>query len=398
MIKIYCFGNLLVKDHYLHEGNMIKKPKITYIGSLTDDKRALGFDDALKEASVKHHPNFEKLLRNGLSIVLILTLISSGILLFNSFRGNQTSVYQSLDFRAFGLALLALLASWAIETVRIWLIANGLGETISLRKIFNINLATTFIGNITPFSSGGVPTQIYLLCQNGIQPGKSSAIVTLRVILTTLLFTLVAPVLFIFYRASFSVGLLRQVTTVAIPVSVLVSVLLITFIIKPKLAKPVLTFPLKFIKSERWLSKINPYLQKFLDEVEIFHQSVRQFRKGYNLILAILATLLYWVCFFAIAPCLISAFGLDGEGIFFKSVLIQFILIFIISYLPVPGGSGVMELGFFSMFAFIPAQIRAALILIWRLLSYHLATFVGGVILLKLIHRTERRPSEVTRG
>lgn len=347
---------------------------------------------------MKHNLNYKKLFRNGLSIVLTLTLISSGILLFSSFRGNHTSIYKNLDFGAFGLALLALLASWAIETIRIWLIANGLGETISLRKIFKINLATTFIGNITPFSSGGVPTQIYLLCQTGIQPGKSSAIVTLRLILTTLLFTLVAPVLFIFYRASFSVGLLRQVTTIAIPVSVLVSVLLITFIIKPKLAKPVLTFPLKFIKSERWQSKISPYLQKFLDEVDIFHQSVRQFRKGSNLILVILATFLYWVCFFSIAPFLIYAFGLNGEGIFFKSVLIQFILIFVMSYLPVPGGSGLMELGFFSMFVFIPTQIRAVLILIWRLLSYHLATFVGGVILLKLINRTDRQPSEVSRG
>lgn len=346
--------------------------------------------------------NIKKWFRGGLSIVLLCTLVSSGLILFSSLRSGQNIPFNQLDYRALILALLALIASWFIEACRIRLIASGLGEKISLAKIFNINLASAFIGNITPFASGGVPTQIYLLCQAGIQPGKSSAIVTLRVILSTLFFTVLAPLVLIFYHTTFSFGLLHKITTIAIPVSVLISLMLITFIVRPKLAKSLICFPLQKLQARTnrfgFQARIEPYLNKFLTEVETFHQSIRTFRKGWNFFLVILATFAYWACFFTIAPFLIYAFGLNAEGVFLKSILIQFILLFVIAYIPVPGGSGIMELGFFSMFVFIPAQIRAIILLLWRLLSYHLATFVGGIILLRLLNRPVRQPSEGVQG
>lgn len=348
---------------------------------------------------MKQNPlNFHKWFRSGLSIVLSLTIISSLWLFISSVRWDRGIPLKNLNYHSLVLALFALLATWLIEACRIGLIAAGLGENISLKQVLNINLASGFMGNITPFSSGGVPTQIYLLCQAGIKPGKSSAIVTIRVILSTLLFTMVAPILLFFYHTNFSAGFLHKVTTIAIPVSALISITLIGFIIQPKLAKYLIAFPLKLIKSPALLKKIEPHLQNFLEEVEIFHKSIREFRKGYHFILVVLATMGYWFCFFTIAPLLINAFGLSGSEVFLKSILIQFILIFIIAYLPIPGGSGVMEVSFFSTFVFIPTQIRAIIILLWRFLSYHLGTFVGGIILLRLINRPSSETSEGVQG
>ena len=143
----------------------------------------------------------------------------------------------------------------------------------------------------------------------------------------------------------------------------------------------------------RFKSKLEPYLYKFLKQVAIFHHSVKHFRKKSNFLLVIIASFFYWLCAFSIAPFLIYSFGLWGPEIFLRSILIQFILTFVMSYIPIPGGSGVMELGFFSMFVFIPIQIRALIVLIWRFLSYHMCTFVGGVILIRLINHRPPRPS-----
>jgi len=324
----------------------------------------------------------------GLSIVLFITLIISGILLFQSY--NQSGYHLNwtkLNYSAAGLALLALLVSWFIEALRVLLIAHALGEKISLKQIININLAATFIGNITPFYSGGVPTQIFLLCQAGIKPGKSSAIVTMRVVLSTLLFTLFAPILLWFYRTNFPDGILHQVTTVAIPISIVISAFLILFVINPKLSKVLIAYPLKRLEKTRFYLKIEPQINKFLAEIELFHDSVQQFRKGYSFFLVVAATLAYWICNFAIAPFLIYAFNIKATGIFIKSVLIQFVLVFIISYLPVPGGAGLFELGFFTLFNFVPMQIRALFIFCLRLLNYNLITFVGGIILLRIVNR-----------
>jgi uncharacterized protein (TIRG00374 family) len=335
-------------------------------------------------------PQFLKWFRNGFSMVLIMTLCSSALLLFNSFPRNAPSFWHCLNYPVLALACLALFLSWLIEACRIWLIAAGLGDNIALAKVFKINLATSFIGNITPFYSGGVPTQIFLLTQNGIKPGRASAIVTIRLIVSTLFFTIFAPFLLYSFHRNFSFGLTRQVTLAAIPVSILISVLLIAFIVKPRLAKLLTGFILKIIRRTRFSRKVQPFIAKFLAELEVFHQSIREFRKAFHFYLVILTTIGYWFCFFAVAPLLMGAFGLNIHGMFFKSILLQFILFFVIAYLPIPGGSGVMELGLFSVLSFVPIQLRAVLIIVWRCLSYHLSTFVGGIILLRFINQ---RPS-----
>jgi uncharacterized protein (TIRG00374 family) len=335
-------------------------------------------------------PQLQKWFRGGASLVLILTLCSSGMIILNSFPRNAQTLWHHFNYPFLLLACLALVFSWLIEAARIWLIASGLGEKISLLQILNINLATSFIGNITPFYSGGIPTQIYLLTQSGIQPGRSSAIVTIRLVISTLLFTVFAPFLLFFTHQSFSFGLIRQVILVAIPISALISVLLIAFIIKPKLAQNLVTHLLKLLHRSRFSAKIEPFAAKFLTELEIFHNSIKKFRKAFKFYLVIITTFLYWVCFFSVAPLLMQAFDLNTAGMFLQSILLQFILFFIMAYLPIPGGSGVMELGLFSLLSFVPLQLRALLILMWRFLSYHLSTLVGGIILLRIINR---RPS-----
>lgn len=333
----------------------------------------------------------KKLLIKGLSLVIILTIISSILLVSSSVTSGNWPKLNQLNYPAFGLACLALILSWLAEVVRIKLIAFGLGERISFIKIFGINLASGFTGNVTPFSSGGVPTQIYLLCRNGLAPGKASALVTIRVVISTLLFTIVAPFLILFYHARFSFGILHQVTTIAIPLAGILSLGLIIFIIKPKWAAHLLTVLLNSLKLGRLGNKIQPYIEKITSEAEVFHCSIKEFRNWANIILAFFLSAIYWVLFFGIAPLLMYAFGLNPIGKITEIILLQFILVFILAYLPIPGGSGVMELSLYSVLVFIPLQFRAVFIFLWRFLSYYLSTFVGGFVLLKLINKPIRQ-------
>jgi uncharacterized protein (TIRG00374 family) len=267
------------------------------------------------------------------------------------------------------------------------LIASGLEEKISFKRIIGINLATTFTGNITPFYSGGVPTQIYLLCQSGMKAGKASAVVTIRVILSSLVFTVLVPILLLFYRSRFSNGIIRSATTIAIPIAFIISIGLILFIAYPKLAKFLATLLLNKCKSIKFFGKILPKIEKSLVELDVFHDSIKEIRHSYNFYLVLLCSFFYWTLFFAIAPFVMMALGINVLAIFWEIIIFQFILVFIISYLPIPGGSGVMELGLYSVLVFIPANLRALFVLLWRFLSYYLSTFVGGIVLLRIMNR-----------
>ncbi len=328
----------------------------------------------------------KKLLIKGLSLVIILAIVSSVILFTSSITSGNWPKLNQLNYLALGLACLSLILSWLAEGFRIKMIASGLGEQIPFIKLLSINLASSFTGNVTPFNSGGVPTQIFLLCRNGLTPGKAGALVTIRIIISTLLFTIVSPFLILFYHTRFSFGILHHVTTIAIPLAVLLSIGLIAFIVKPKLASNLLMKILNLLKLGRLKHRIGPYLDKVTLEAEVFHRSIKEFRNWLNIILVFFLTVLYWVFFFGIAPLLMYAFGLNPAGRFMEIILLQFILVFVLAYLPIPGGTGVMELSLFSVLVFIPLQLRAIFILLWRFLSYYLSTFVGGVVLLKLLN------------
>ncbi|NLW45970.1 MAG: flippase-like domain-containing protein [Firmicutes bacterium] len=328
----------------------------------------------------------KKLLIKGLSLVIILAIASSIFLFASSISSGNFPKLNRLKYPALGVAILSLLLSWLAEGLRVKLIADGLGEPIPFVKLLGINLASSFTGNVTPFNSGGVPTQIFLLCRIGLAPGKAGALVTIRMVVTTLLFTIVSPFLILFYHARFSFGILRHVTTIAIPLAIILSIGLVIFIIKPKLVSNLLLKILNSLKLGRLGYKIGPYLERLTLEVEIFQRSIKEFRNWVNIILILLLTILYWFLFFGIAPLLMYAFGLNPAGKITEIILLQFILIFVLAYIPIPGGTGVMELSLYSLLVFIPLQFRAVFIFIWRFLSYYLSTFVGGVVLLKILN------------
>lgn len=327
-----------------------------------------------------------KLLIKGLSVVITLTIVSSFFLLASSLSSGNWPKLNQLNWPALGLACLSLLFSWLAEGLRVKMIAYGLGERIPFIKICGINLASSFTGNVTPFSSGGVPTQIFLLCKNGLTPGKAGALVSIRIVISTLLFTLGSPFLILFYHARFSFGILHQVTTIAIPLAIVASVCLIIFIINPKLASNLLLKILNSLRLGRLKHRIEPYLEKLTLEAEVFHRSIKEFRNWLNIFVIFFLTIAYWAFFFGIAPLLMYAFGLNPAGKFIEIILLQFVLVFVLAYLPIPGGTGVMELSLFSVLVFIPLQFRAVFIFIWRFISYYLSTFVGGVVLLKLLN------------
>lgn len=329
----------------------------------------------------------KKLLIKGLSVVILLTIISSFFLFSTSLNSGRLIKLHQLNYLALGLACLALIFSWLAEVFRIKIIASGLGERISFLKIFGINLASTFTGNVTPFNSGGVPTQIFLLCRNGLTPGRAGALVTIRIVVTTLLFTIVAPFLLLFYHTRFSFGILRNITTIVIPLAAVLSIGLTIFILNPKLTADLLMKLLNFLKLGRLGRWIEPFLDRIILEAEIFHSSIKEFRNWLNIILVFFFTIVYWLFFFGIAPLLMYAFGLNPADKIIEIILLQFILMFILAYLPIPGGTGVMELSLYSILVFVPLQFRAVFILLWRFLSYYLSTFVGGFVLLKLINQ-----------
>ena len=143
------------------------------------------------------------LVRKGMTITLTIGLFTMAGLLFSS---TTPATWRSLTMihpKNICIMLGVVILSWLVEGWRVKTIAYLLGEQIGFIDTLRINLATIFSGNITPLYSGSVPTQVYLLHQQGLSIGKASAIVTIRVTFTSLLVSIGGPLLLYIFRGKF---------------------------------------------------------------------------------------------------------------------------------------------------------------------------------------------------
>ena len=330
-------------------------------------------------------------IRKGMVITLAIGLFTMAGLLLSS---TTPATWRSLSMihpKNICLMLGVVFLSWLVEGWRVKTIAYLLGEHLSLFDTLRINLATIFSGNITPLYSGSVPTQVYLLHQQGLSIGKASAIVMIRVTFTSLLVSIGGPLLLFIFRGK----LLNEIGLASL--AGFLNYIILGALILPEFSPtsppanqghfpdpPV--FPDE-TGPKSWVQRAETYCQKLLSEGEEFRAclSTLSTDKTIPLLFVILLTFCSWVSTLLIAPAVMMAFGVNIHGKIFRILLLECVIYFLLSFVPIPGGSGVAEIGFFSLFAiYLPKHLQAISVTIWRLLSYYLNTLVGGVCFLRL--------------
>jgi uncharacterized protein (TIRG00374 family) len=100
-------------------------------------------------------------------------------------------------------------------------------------------------------------------------------------------------------------------------------------------------------------------------------------------------TVFYWIISLSIAPAVLKGFGVNIGNRIFRLLLLEFAILFLVSFIPIPGGSGFTEMGLYSLFSFyLPKHLLAVSVAIWRFLSYYLTTLIGGLFFLRyLMHK-----------
>ncbi|MDI9462769.1 MAG: flippase-like domain-containing protein, partial [Bacillota bacterium] len=90
-------------------------------------------------------------------------------------------------------------------------------------------------------------------------------------------------------------------------------------------------------------------------------------------------TVLYWGLYYSIAPVILAGFGVRAP--FGTAVMWQILIILVLPYIPVPGGSGAVEFGLATLFSsFVPASVLGVFIVAWRFFTYYLTLICGAVL------------------
>ncbi len=322
--------------------------------------------------------------KKGLYLSLAFSLGSLAIILYLTVDEQTVESVMRLNPSYLGLAAGIVASLWLVEGLRIRSIAAAMGNRMSLLSAMRVYLVTFFFAGITPLAIGEWPAQVYSLCMSGLSAGESTAVSMVRMFLTKLLFVVMAAFLLFFDgRAARGSGFMFTLFRYAFWVMILSTAVYLLLLWQSGLAHTLLEKLMRY-KRFRLLYDKKPRLRRFirrlLDESVQFQETARQinFRNSLHFIAPIFYTGLFWSLFLSIAPVLLLGLGIVPDV---RAALTwQIMIMLIIPYVPVPGGSGVAEFGLATLFAaFVPSHILGVFIVAWRFFTYYMTLLFGGL-------------------
>jgi len=269
-------------------------------------------------------------------------------------------------------------------------------KAFNWRQSFRVVMLWEFASSLSPSVVGGSSIAMFIINREGINMGKSTAIVLITAIMDELFYVTMVPLVLIFlgtdllFPAEFEKEIFGMVVGTQhlfwigyFFIVLLVIVLSIAIFFKPRLFKYIL------LKMFSW-KILRKWRRKSLDTGnEIMEASIEYKNKSAIFwIKALGSTYFSWMARFLTVNFLILAFvsGSDQLLIFGRQLVMWVILL--IS--PTPGGAGVAEFVFSGFLGdLIPFGLVGILALLWRLFSYYPYLFIGAIILPNWLDKTK---------
>ncbi|MEG1634625.1 MAG: lysylphosphatidylglycerol synthase transmembrane domain-containing protein [Rikenellaceae bacterium] len=316
-------------------------------------------------------------------------LIGLGVVGYLIWKEFDISAFNQLNFTAMTLfwliiALLCMVGRDIGYIIRIKILSSG---ELSWLQSFRIIMLWEFTSAITPSAIGGTSFAIIYVHKEGINLGRSSAIVLLTSFLDELYFVVMFPLMLLLIGKATLFGETSQmgmnfetgIMTIALVgyFLKLSYTLLISYglFVNPYGFKWLLynVFKLRFLK--KWRKKALAVGSEIVESSkEIKHKGFMFWFK------AIAATFLSWSSRYLVVNAMLLGFFVYSDHLLlFARQLVMWIMMLI---MPTPGGSGFTEYLFKEYLSdFIPISGMAVIMaLIWRLITYYPYLIAGAII------------------
>ena len=358
--------------------------------------------------------------KKNLILTLLLIVLNIGILGYIAYTSfyNQDGTIIDQSAEVFKLwknnfKYLIIAASMPIVAV----LAEGLKFTILTRFKtgvwnFRLGLRTVIMGkyydNVTPFSSGGQPFQIYYLNKDGVPLGTATSFPFMSFFLNQLALVIItiAIMIYIKFRDLGSVNAtyntIKVIAYIGLVFSIIVPVLIIGVSILPKLTKKIVDFVVKLVNKIKFIRHKERLTNTIYRTLDDYQESMSQYKSKQSVGILGICFLLSFVYKFALmsAPYfVIRACGITPN--YFEIFALTVLITVSVAIVPTPGNSGAAELSFQAIFngALISAGLGAAFtfwsMLYWRFSVYYMFIIMGIVELIILGVKKKRSKAYV---
>ncbi len=339
--------------------------------------------------------------KKGIKLFISITVISLIIILLLTVQQETLEYFKNIKPMYFILAFVAILLYYFFDGIRVQILAKGLSHNLSLISALEVVIGGIFLAAITPFQTGGLPVQLYVMKKENIPYGSGMLILFMRGITYLFFYLLFLPIIFYIYMNMFSstyiakiikyliiiysTGIILLILTITLPEKMILFILLIDKWLKK----------MKIVKSD----KIKVFAIKFHKEVKYFLNGLKLFfsKKKLYLFLAIILTFISFSFFYSIA--IIILLGLNVKINDYMNIInLQFLHTFLAYFMPTPGASGISEALFTLLFKSIcPKSLLGIFAILERFFTFYLGASIGGFLILRTINKTGKTIEEITK-
>ena len=340
-----------------------------------------------------------------LSLYLMYSFASSNDL------GSQKSfseVFGNLNAEYLAYSLCVLCAAIVLDSLKYLVIMRAIRVKKGFATALTVSLLGKYYDNITPFSSGGQPMQIYNLHKNGVGGGESSAVICIKTAFNITMWLSVCLTLMLVNKDVLTLHVVDEMQRnvlytggwIGFAANCALPAVILSCALFPKMTWAVTRGVLKIGCKMHLVKNIDASLTRSKRAVNNFVAAFVSMvkRPFHSLVLLILCiaepflsmTLPYFVVVALGGPSVTPSIGLMLE-IMTLNVYAQMSAMII----PTPGNSGAVESAFMFALTTLSSGALFWTVFSWRFLSYYSYIIIGTLMTTFMLIRNSRKKAAV---
>ncbi len=331
--------------------------------------------------------------RRGVAVALAVSAATLVCLSLLTIQRDTFSALSRLSPLFLLLAASFSLGRWVLSALRMRLILRLLGRQLPFSSLVKTVYGGYFTGLVTPWRAGGITGEAVFLYLYGVPAGEAAAAISFGASVSTILLLLLFPLAIGLASRTINLNLtFRGFMFSALGIGIIFLALVVLAMLRAKSA----SLERVLAKSPRFLARRRGYVKamgKLVNELERFSTSLKILLRlrVKDLAMVVLLSVSFWLLGFLVVPVILVGLGLSR--FFFHSILAQLVVQLLMPFVPVPGGSGIGEMGFFWLYqSFLPdVGVASLLTLAWRFIDFYLGLIVGGSFFLWIMKDTGQK-------
>ena len=270
------------------------------------------------------------------------------------------------------------------ESIIIWDMMQSYGIHLKKRICFLFSSVGFFFSCVTPSASGGQPMQIYFMKKEKIPIPVSTVILMIVTITYKLVLVVIGLAIVLFARGFLETYLegIRFVFYLGLLLNIFCVSFMLLLVFHPFMARKGLIFGISVLEKLHILKHKEGRLEKMNQSMELYGETAAFLRENPMLIIRIvLITFVQRIALFTVTYFVYRSFSLAGKS-WVTITTLQAVISVSVDMLPLPGGMGISESLFLTIFTPVFGELLLPGMVLSRGLGYYSELLISALFTL----------------